>query len=63
MTLDEALHIIASVHTKDDPDVGFVFLVGATCYDHFHPWSPEDHIEAWRVLRKHLHMQTEPQRK
>lgn len=63
MSLDEALHIIASVHTKDDDGVGFVFLVGATCESYMQPWSPSEHIEAWRVLRNHLHMQTEPQQK
>lgn len=63
MSLDQALRILVDVHTKDDAQTGFVFLVGATPDRFMSPWSPADHIEAWKTVREHLHMQTEPQEK
>lgn len=63
MRLHEALRILADIHTKDDDQTGFVFLVGANAGDYRTSWSQAEHLEAWSVVRKHLHMQTEPQSK
>ena len=63
MTLDHALRILADVHTKDDHQVGFVFMVGAHAQNGMTQWSVGDHLTAWKVVRKHLHMQVDPQSK
>lgn len=60
MTLDQALHVLAEIHTKDDDATGFVLLIGAHANDYRTQWTQADHIEAWRVVRQHLHMQTQP---
>lgn len=60
MTLSEALHVIATIHTRDDDQMGFV--IEAYAGGDFTRWqySREQYIEAWRTVREHLHMQTEP---
>lgn len=58
MKLDQALHILVSVHTRDDDVTGFVVKVGAQP-DPFE-WSRSQYLEAWEVVRRHLRMQTEP---
>lgn len=60
MTLDQALRVLADIHTKDDHQVGFVFMVGATAHRGLTQWSVDDHINAWRVVRQHLHMTVDP---
>ena len=61
MGLNEAMHIVTETHTRDDWRIGFVVEIGAgpdsvTCR-----WSPSEYMEAWRVLREHLRLQTHPQ--
>jgi hypothetical protein len=60
MSLNEALHILASIHTRDNDDMGFT--VEAYLGGDFIGWqcSREQYIEAWKAVRKHLYMQTEP---
>ncbi len=50
MTLQEALKVLCEVHTKDDDQLGYVILYGAT------PRLEHDHsryMEAWNVVRWH----------
>lgn len=58
MPLDRALHILATMYTRDDRHVGFIVEAMAS------PWSTEftqeDCIAAWKAVREHLHMPTEP---
>lgn len=61
MPLSKALHILATVHTGDDDMVGFVVHVGAQP-GFASPVSQHEYIEAWRSVRAHLHMQTEPKK-
>ncbi len=58
MTLESALHILAKVHTMDDEWTGFVILFGSS-WQHSR-FTPEQYLEAWRVVREHVHMQVEP---
>lgn len=60
MQLAEALHILANIHTRDDPDVGFVILAGAQWRPLESQWSQEQYIESWKVVRRHTFMQTKP---
>lgn len=63
MTLSEALHVIATIHTRDDDVMGFAVssYVGGDFLAW--PYSREQYIEAWKTVRLHLHMQTEPREK
>jgi hypothetical protein len=54
------MHILATVHTKDDDVTGFVILSGASWRDYETPFSLQQYNEAWRVLREQSHMQVEP---
>lgn len=59
MSLDRALHILATVHTRDNDAAGFVVMMGAS--PEGVGWIPQgDYIKAWEVVRQHLHLQTEP---
>ena len=62
MTLDRALRLLATVHTKDDDQVGFVVVMGVSQVDwmHGYPYSQQQYIEAWEVVRQHLHLKTKP---
>lgn len=62
MSLDQALHILASVHTRDDDAIGFHVRMGVSevGWQAGHECSQSDYIEAWKVVRDHIHMQTEP---
>jgi hypothetical protein len=60
MTLSRAINILASVHTRDDDQMGYVILAGASWHPHETPFSMEEYNEAWRVLREQSNMQTEP---
>lgn len=58
MNLDQALHIIARIHTADDDSTGFHVRMGAT------PMFPldcreSDYVEAWKTIREHLHLRVE----
>ena len=60
MTLHKALYILARVHTADSTAGGFA-VVHKADYE-FGVWrfSLEDYHEAWRIVRKAIGMQTEP---
>ena len=58
MTLTEALHVLTEIHTRDDDVTGFVVMVGAGPQD----FEQDRYLEAWRVVRQHIHKQTEPTR-
>jgi hypothetical protein len=60
VTLSQALHILAETHTRDDDEIGFT--VQAYVGNDFltYRYSREEYIEAWKVVREHAHMQTEP---
>lgn len=60
MPLGKALHILASVHTKDDEDCGFVIMHRASPNDYYSQYSPADYFRAWASVRAHIHMQHEP---
>lgn len=53
MSLERALDILASVHTRDDETSGFVVLMGAVP-DVGNMVSHHDYITAWGVVREHL---------
>jgi hypothetical protein len=61
VSLSEALHIIATIHTRDDPQMGFVINPYAGGDFNLWVYSREQYIAAWKIVREHLHMQTEPQ--
>ena len=58
MSLDKALYILASIHTRDDHEVGFVVVAGAVPDFPLTEFGTGDYIEAWRTVREHLHMPT-----
>ena len=60
MTLDRALYILAQVHTRDDVQTGFNVQMGAMP-DYFAPCSHSEYVEAWKAVREHVHLQTEPE--
>jgi hypothetical protein len=61
MNIDKALLILAQVHTRDDRLAGFVVEMGASPYASA-PWiSQADYIDAWKTVREHLHLPTEPE--
>ena len=60
MTLDQALHVLAEIHTRDDDLTGFVLMVGAEADGSNTKWTKSDHLEAWRRVREVLHMQIKP---
>lgn len=54
MTLDQALAILAEVHTADSATGFQVTLLWPYA-------SPTPaYVEAWKIVRVHLHLQTEP---
>ena len=65
MPLREALHILARVHTNDDDQVGFHVRMGVATvgFEYGSMCAHDQYVEAWRVVRKHLNMQVDPQRK
>lgn len=62
MTLNEALSILADVHTRDDAYTGFVVMAGATWRPHEYKCSQAQYILAWETVRKEIHLQTEPEK-
>lgn len=60
MELSKALYILATCHTRDDEVVGFVVQMGIRGPEPWDPFSQGEYIEAWKVVRQHAHMQTEP---
>lgn len=59
MSLDRALFLLARVHTRDDDQIGFVIQAGAGP-DWGNLVSHGEYIEAWAVVRTHLHLPTGP---
>lgn len=59
MELERALYILATVHTRDDPDFGFTLIAGARP-DIYSGFSQAEYMEAWKRLRMHLHMNVNP---
>jgi len=51
-----ALHALADMHTRDDPQVGFVVETQPSLVE----WGLERYISAWRTIRVGLNLQTEP---
>ncbi len=61
MPLRKALLILAAFHTRDDDEIGFVVELHPRHPSlNLTPYSQADYIEAWRSVRAHVHMQTEP---
>lgn len=61
MPLYKALLILASTHTRDDHEMGFVVVYGASAYNNTTQFTQDDYIRAWESVRANLHMQIEPQ--
>lgn len=58
MTLDQALDVLICVHTRDDPQTGFVIEIGAAPQ---HVGMPQaEYVQAWRVAREYNKFRTEP---
>lgn len=57
MTLDKALLVLAESHTRDNDFSGFTV---ESTRDRYVRWSDHDYIEAWKIVRQHLHLQVEP---
>ena len=55
MTLREALTVLVSAHTRDDPDVGFMVFPTAEL-----TFVEDSYPGAWEVVRKYLGFETEP---
>jgi len=60
MTLSQAIFILASVHTRDDPITGFVILSGAAWRPLETPFSLDEYNEAWKVMREQSGMSVDP---
>jgi hypothetical protein len=58
VTLDEALFILAKLHTRDASVTGFAVNAHVTLA--YSRWTEALYIEAWKTVRAHLHLQTEP---
>jgi len=54
MPLSRALHILATVHTRDDDVTGFVVEMGAAPRPYLSPVSQHDYIRAWEAVRAHI---------
>lgn len=60
MTLSQAIYILATVHTREDPITGFVILSGAAWRPLETPFSHVEYFEAWKVMREQSGMTVEP---
>lgn len=58
VTINEALRVLADLHTRDDHVTGFVVEMHPSFTMSF--WTQEDYVTAWKIVRERLHMQTEP---
>lgn len=52
--LNRALRILAESHTRGKPDIGYV-VESTVVYD-LMLHSRTDYLDAWGVVRRHLHM-------
>jgi len=59
VTINEALRVLADFHTRDDHVMGFVVETHPCSFD-VSFWSQADYIQAWKIVRERVHMQTEP---
>lgn len=59
MTLFNALLILANTHTREDSLTGFIVEITSPYTSRY---SREEYIEAWKVVREQLNLQTEPQK-
>jgi len=57
--LDQALRILAEVHTDQDDVTGFVVHMGATP-EMRAPWHHKHYAEAWKAVRAHLGLPVDP---
>lgn len=55
-SLDEALTILADIHTRADASGFSVNMAGDLVMSR---WSRHDYIEAWEAVRAHLHRQAD----
>jgi len=54
VNLDEALDVLISIHTRDDPKTGFIVELEI-------PFKfNSKYVEAWKIVRQHSHFRTEP---
>jgi hypothetical protein len=58
MPLEQALHLLALVHTEDDSLTGFRVHIGISLA----LWevAQTDYLRAWAAVRRHLHLQVGP---
>ncbi len=61
MPLSKALHILASVHTRDDDQMGFSIEMSVPRWS-TSSVSPRDYIRAWESVRAHIHFQIDPKK-
>lgn len=59
MPLCQALHILATVHTKDDDVTGFIVVMGAMPNDVWYGHTHGDYVRAWAAVRAACGMQTD----
>lgn len=62
MELNKALLVLARLHTRDDQQAGFVIEMGGPGLLYPSPYSQIDYVDAWKTVREHLHMKTNPAR-
>ena len=60
MPLTQALHILATIHTRDDPQTGCVVEFSVPQNVIKWQYSLAEYIAAWAAVREHLHMPTKP---
>ena len=62
MPLGAALQILCDVHTRDNPEIGFELMMGATYEPHAHWFAPEEYLRAWEAVRRSAGLRTEKQK-
>jgi hypothetical protein len=62
MPLSKALYILATIHTRDDDQIGFVVEMRASPRWSVSPISEHDYVRAWEAVRAHVHLQIEPKK-
>jgi hypothetical protein len=58
--LSKALYVLAMTHTRDDDVTGFVVMAGASPHYPVTEFGVQDYMDAWKAVREHVHLQTEP---
>lgn len=54
MGLNEALRMLCEVHTRDDDEIGFTIVMGATPSPGDAAWYDRNYAAAWETVRAHL---------